>query len=267
MNAPDVRALGACVLASLTACAPAAPIAGPAAVAPVAQATPAVAARRGNGFGSFAAYRMADVDPYARGPATWNPASPPASWPASGSQRWSWGFSGFSDGRPLHYLVLQGQPDDDPASLIELAHAPAASLPAGARLLFYGKTWSPQDWVFETVGVSGTPILDAADLATCTLADGEDHDTTQGQDIVSEKPWLKLRFTPEGEKKVATLPPNTPLVVAFGEAALSLGWFPSWTATSWTAPDFPVEGRSATERRARASALIAACGAAGRPGG
>jgi hypothetical protein len=256
---------GVAVLLAVTACYPQPPTAPPTPPAPntpaAAVAGPLAIPRPPKPPPGFAAYRAFDGDPFPGGPATWNPFSPPSTWPSSGSPRWSWGFSGTPTGGPLHYVVLHGRSDDDPDELAVRAHAPVATLPAGARLLYFGKSWSDTEWVFESVAVAGEPYLVPADVASCTLADADDHHTGPDGDTVRKRPWLQIRYTKAGEAKLAKLPPKTPLVVAFGESALSMGWFPNWTDTTWTASDFPVEGMTADEQRARANALVAACGA------
>jgi hypothetical protein len=223
-------------------------------------ATSAAGSKAPRSFGAFAAYALLDADPFPSGPAACNPLVA-SSCGTSSSALYSWGYTGLTKAPVIHYLVLWGNPDDSPAELRARSGAPQATLPRDARFVYHGKEWSKR-WVFETVAVTGPAVLERADLESCKIVDGDFHDATGGVDAVSKRPWIEIRLKRSGLEKIAALPPRSNLAVTFGDEALSLGWFPGWTDTTWTPPSFAVEGRTDGERRARAAALVAACDAA-----
>ncbi len=224
---------------------------------------PAAPARRAprppRPLGAFGVYRVLKQDPFASGPATWDPMSPPSTWPSSGSTTWSWGFTGTRDVPVIHYLVLHGEPDDGGSELAAKDGVPPPHLPDGARMLYFGKEWETASFVFKTVAVESALLLDASHLESCTIKENQNHDSTHGQDIVTMQPWIDIHFTKEGERKLSTVPTGTALSVAFGDEALTLMWMPEWTDNGWYPPHFPVEGVSDEGRAARAKALADAC--------
>ncbi len=136
------------------------------------------------------------------------------------------------------------------------AGAPQPVMPAGARLLYYGNDWGHGKWVFDTVAVDGAPLFTAADVASCTVKEHDYHDQSDGSDVVTQRPWLEVRFTDAGQHKLAELGSGQGVVIAFGDDALSLGWFPQWTESGWFPSGLPEPGREprAAERARRRAA-------------
>jgi len=204
-------------------------------------------------------YRVLEQDPFPNGPKLSAGDLFSGGGPSSGSKVWNWGFTGTQATPVIHYLVVDGQPDESGADALSRSRAPSPTLPDGARINYFGKEYEPGHFVFETVASGGSALLEGADIESCTIAENQNHDQTKGYDVVTMRPWIKIQFTKEGLRKLSTVAKGTGLVVAFGDDALSLMWLPEWSDDGYFPANFPVEGLGDGGRTARAKALADAC--------
>jgi hypothetical protein len=143
-----------------------------------------------------------------------------------------WGMSSTEDG-VTHFLVLAAAPEESAAQALARRDDHAATLPPDARLIYQGSAPYPKalSWSLSSIVVSATPVLEAADVASCTLVaqpsiviDGQGR--TDDSDLAW--PYVRIAWTAAAQARLQALvaaAPKTRLYLALGDDVVD-DWTP-----------------------------------------